>query len=225
LLVFDGVELSVILTNEASRLDLNAATRDQLATLIELAQGEAGYDEAQRDALADAIVDWRDEDDLTQLNGAEDGEYEDAGLSYGARDGPFRSVEELRQVLGMTRELYQRLAPGLTVYNGSGRVEQRFASAPVLSALEGITLDDAERTVAERDQPMLSDGQQPMVANRGGPLYRVQVAEAAPGGVGRRMEALIQVQQGQRPPFAVLWRRFGLMVSTPLSPLEQVPDE
>jgi general secretion pathway protein K len=213
-LVLDGVELKVIITNETSRIDLNQATRDELAALIELAQGEEGFDTAQRDALADAIVDWRDEDDLTQLNGAEDGDYEDAGLPYGAADGPFNSVEELRQVLGMTRELYQRLAPNLTVRNEQGRVEERFASAEVLAALQGIALDDAAELVMQRDQPVLPDGRQTVFANRGGPLYRVRVAATDGAGAGRRMEALMLVQRGAQPPYQVLWRRFGLLAST-----------
>lgn len=213
-LIADGVELSVTLTNEASRIDLNAATRDQLAMLIELAQGEEGFDETQRDALADAIVDWRDEDDLAQLNGAEDGEYADAGLPYGAGDGPFNSVEELRQVLGMTRELYQRMAPHLTVHNATGRVEDRFAAAEVLAAIQGILLEDAVDLVTRRDQPLLPDGQQMQFGNRGGPLYRVRVATGRGDGGGRQMEALLRVQRGGQPPYEVLWRRFGLLASS-----------
>ena len=209
--VFDGVELTVTLSNEASRLDLNLATRDQLAALIELAQGEEGYDVAKRDALADAILDWRDEDDLTQLNGAEDGDYENAGLPYGAADEPFHSVEELREVLGMTRELYQRLAPDLTVYNDTENVEERFASAQVLAAIQGIPQDDAEQLVVERDQPVLPDGQTARQVNRGGPLYRVRVAPGGATGAGWQMEALVSVQRGQQPPFEVLWRRYGLL--------------
>jgi general secretion pathway protein K len=224
-LTFDGAALSVTLTNETSRIDLNQATREQLAVLIELAQGEDGYDQAQRDALADAIVDWRDADDLTQLNGAEDGDYADAGLPYGAGDEPFRSVEELRQVLGMTRELWQRLAPDLTVRNTDGRVEQRFASAPVLAALQGITLDDALQVVAERDQPLLPDGQPALARNRGGPLYRVRVAEAGAAVGGRQMEALIQVRQGGQPPFEVLWRRYGLLAPAPTDALPPLADD
>lgn len=210
-LVLDGAELSVTLGNELSRLDLNRATKDQLAALIELAQGEDGYDETERDALADAIEDWRDADDLTQLNGAEDGDYDAAGLSYGAADEPFHSVEELRAVLGMTRELYRRLAPDLTVHNRSGRVEQRFASAHVLAALQGIALEDAEQLVLEREQPLLPDGQPARAVNRGGPLYRVRVAQAGTGLGRRQMEALVSVQRGGRPPFQVLWRRYGLL--------------
>lgn len=212
MLLFDGNELEVRLYNEASRLDLNAATRDQLAALIELAQGEEGYDEAQRDQLADAIIDWRDEDDAVQLNGAEDGEYEEAGLSYGARDGPFQSVEELREVLGMTRELYQRLAPDLTVENPTGRVDQQFASATLIAVLQGLSLEDAQQVVDERNQPVFPDGRPAVPAvNRGGPLYRIRVSLQHGETARRTMEALVQIQRGGRAPVEVRWRRYGLL--------------
>jgi len=210
-LMLDGSELTVTLYNEASRLDLNTATREQLATLIELAQGEAGFDEAQRDALADAILDWRDADDLTQLNGAEDGDYAAAGLPYGARDEPFQSVDELQQVLGMPRALAQRLAPDLSVDNESDRVDEQFASAQVLAAVQGLNIEDAQRFVDERNAPVLPGAEQPSAVNRGGPLYRIRVGMADQGGVGRTMEALVQLEQGQTPPFEVRWRREGLM--------------
>jgi general secretion pathway protein K len=209
-LTFDGDQLEVRLFNETSRLDLNAATREQLATLIELAQGEEGYDEAQRDQLADAIIDWRDADDLTQLNGAEDGEYEASGLPYGARDEPFRSVEELRGVLGMTRALYRRIAPDLTVENPSGDVELSFASAAVLAALQGIALEDARRLVQERYQPVVPDGAQVRPLSRGGPLYRLRVSLVSSPSARRTMEYLFRVQPGEAWPVAVIWRRYGL---------------
>jgi general secretion pathway protein K len=217
-IIFDGSELTVTLYNEASRLDLNTATREQLATLIELAQGEAGFDEVKRDALADAILDWRDADDLTQLNGAEDGDYEAAGLPYGARDEPFQSVEELQQVLGMSRTLFQRLAPDLSVDNESGGVDQQFASAQVLAAVQGLNLEDAQRFVDERNAPLLPGAEQPTAVNRGGPLYRIRVGVAGADGVGRSMEALVQLQPGQTPPFEVRWRREGLLHQDVASP-------
>ena len=44
------------------------------------------------DALAAAIVDWRDADALTQPDGgAEDPDYAAAGLPYGAKDAPFEN--------------------------------------------------------------------------------------------------------------------------------------
>jgi general secretion pathway protein K len=208
---FDGQQLEVTISNEASRIDLNQATRDQLASLIEIAQGPDGYDEAQRDSLADAILDWRDPDDLTQLNGAEDGDYKAAGLPYGARDEPFQSVEELRQVLGMTAALYRRLAPDLTVDHDKGGIEQRFASAPVLAASQGITLEEAQRFVDERAEPIVPGAEQVAAVNRGGPLYRIRVSLAGAQEARRSMEALVQVQGSAAAPFEVRWRRYGLL--------------
>jgi len=216
-LTFDGDQLEVRLFNEASRLDLNAATREQLATLIELAQGEQGYDEVQRDRLADAIIDWRDPDDLTELNGAEDGEYEASGLPYGARDEPFRSVEELRNVLGITPTLYQRLAPNLTVENSSGSVELQFASAAVLSAVQGIPLEDASQLVEERYQPVVPDAEQPRPLSRGGPLFRLRVGWLSSPSARRTMEILFRLQEGDVGPPLVIWRRYGLSTDPPQS--------
>lgn len=210
-LLFDGMALTVTLYNEGSRLDLNTATREQLATLIELAQGEEGFDEAARDAMADAILDWRDEDDLALLNGAEDGDYDAAGLTYGARDEPFQSVDELRQVLGMTRELYQRLAPDLTVDNDGGGVDQQFASAAVLAVLQGLSLEDAQLYIEERNAAVVPGAEQVAAVNRGGPLYRIRVGLADATGATRSMEALVTLQRGQTPPYEVRWRRYGLI--------------
>jgi general secretion pathway protein K len=210
-LTFNGEDLTVRLYNEGSRLDLNKATREQLAALIELAQGEAGYDEAERDRLADAILDWRDADDMTQLNGAEDGDYDAENLSYGARDEPFRSVAELHQVLGMNRELYRRLASDLTVNNPSGRVDQQFASAAVLAVLQNIPLEEAELQVEERNLPTVPGAQPAAPSRRGGPLYRARVTLARGEAASRTMEALLEVQRGSARPVRILWRRYGII--------------
>ena len=148
---FAEVPLSISVSNEASRIDLNQADAKTLTALLMVL--EVPDDAAA--ALADRILDWRDEDDLVGLNGAEDSDYAAEGLPYGAKDGPFTSVEELRQVLGVTPELYARLAPELTVDSGVDQVDQQFASAAVLAAVQGVPLEDAQAAVAERAQPKL----------------------------------------------------------------------
>ena len=59
----------------------------------------------------DAIADFRDPDDLRRLNGAEDADYQSAGLKHGAKDGPFKAIEELQQVLGVDHDLYKVARP------------------------------------------------------------------------------------------------------------------
>jgi general secretion pathway protein K len=125
-------KVQIAIQDEAGRIDLNSAQEPLLNALL-LA---SGMDEQVRATLVDAIIDWRDPDNLRRLHGAEDEEYQAAGLTYGAKDGPFNSVEELNQVLGMTPALYRRLAPALTVHSHQPNVDINFASAAVVQALE-----------------------------------------------------------------------------------------
>lgn len=216
---FDGESLAIAVTNEQSRINLNRASADLLAALM-VALGIA---EDAASALADAILDFRDEDDLTLLNGAEDKNYKDAGLVAGAKDAPFVAVEELQQVLGMTPELYRLMAPELTVDTDNDQVDQEFASAAVLAALQGISLDEAQLQVQERNAPALPGGQGPRAVNRGGPIYRVRVSYPGSGGRGRAMEALVELTAGQQPPYRVRWRRYGLVAVSP-APLAEEQD-
>ncbi|MGH8491456.1 MAG: general secretion pathway protein GspK, partial [Gammaproteobacteria bacterium] len=82
-----GAPVTVSLQDEAGKIDLNSAQRDLLGTLLRA----SGIDDERRDALLDAIEDWRDADSLRRLNGAEDQEYEAAGRTYGAKDATFNT--------------------------------------------------------------------------------------------------------------------------------------
>lgn len=211
---FDGKDLSIAVYNEQSRINLNLAPAPLLSALMV----GLGVEEDQAGAIADAILDWRDEDDLKLLNGAEAPEYKDAGRTLGPKNAPFVAVEELQQVLGVSRELYLRLAPELTVDTQTDQVDQTFASAAVLAALQGIPLADAQFQVQERDNPTVPGAQGPSAVNRGGPLYRIQVQEQGATATARSMEALVEIAPGQTPPYQVRWRRFGLLTAPPPNP-------
>ena len=115
----DSGSVNIAIRDASGLLDLNKADQAQLEAVL----GAAGADDALRQELADAILDWRDKDTLRRLHGAEDTDYRHAGLDWGSRDGPFASVDELRYVLGMTHELFERLAPYLTVHSSSKRCQ------------------------------------------------------------------------------------------------------
>jgi general secretion pathway protein K len=180
-----------------------------------------GVEEEEATRLADAIVDWRDEDDLKLANGAEDGDYEDAGRPLGAKDAPFATVEELQQVLGIDRSLYLRLAPELTVEEEAASPDPQFASPAVIAAIEGISLEEAQTRVQERDSPVFEGAQGPRAVARGGPLYRIQVREQSASGAGRTLEALVELVPGQQPPYRVRWRRYGRAIAPPFSIVEE----
>ena len=122
-LPFADGNVQVMIRNTAGLVDINTASQAVLEGLFSMIE----MDERRRMELVDAILDWRDTDDLRRLNGAEDAEYKLEGLSYGTPDDRFFSIGELRYVLGMDTGLYNQLAPYITVFSGMNSVNQLYA--------------------------------------------------------------------------------------------------
>ncbi|HEY4043377.1 MAG TPA: hypothetical protein VGM32_16230 [Rhodopila sp.] len=101
--------------NESDRVNLNTASDVLLRALVQ----EVGGAPALAIRLSAAILDWRISAASSRPNGAKAADYRAAGRAYGPPGTPFQSVSELADVLGMTPELYARLAPHLTVLTDS----------------------------------------------------------------------------------------------------------
>jgi len=82
------------LMDEAGKLNLNTATRDQLIKLPGMTE-----------EFAAAIIDWRDENDEVTENGAESEVYLRLNPPYPAKNNRFEVVDELRLVKGATPAL------------------------------------------------------------------------------------------------------------------------
>jgi hypothetical protein len=95
----------------------------------------AGLDARSAVALADRIVDWRDQNSLRQLNGAEADDYAAAGYQYGPSNAPFDRIEDVGLVMGMTPELFRALAPFVTVYSHRSSVNPATAPRALLAAV------------------------------------------------------------------------------------------
>ncbi|TWI05054.1 general secretion pathway protein K [Luteimonas cucumeris] len=144
---FGDARVQLKIVDESGKIDLNTADAVLLAGLWQA----LGVDQDVAARLASAIIDWRDGDVFSQAQGgAEDPQYAQEDLPYGAKDAPFESVAELQQVLGMTPELYAKAEPYLTVFGGSERPDPRFADGVVLQAL-GL---DAEALLEQRKAPV-----------------------------------------------------------------------
>jgi general secretion pathway protein K len=138
----DGGEVRLRLQDEAGKIDLNRAPVTMLVALFKT----VGLDAAGAEDLADAIADYRDRDEEPRPHGAEAADYKAAGLDHGPRNGRFSAIEELRQVLGMSDELYRRVKPAITVYGRGRRVNR--ANAPEL-VLRALLADDAATAVLD----------------------------------------------------------------------------
>ena len=135
----DGVLVEVSAIDERGKLDINAT--DEL-TLANLFYGH-GLELDTAELLAAAVLDWRDEDDLERVNGAEEDAYLAAGLELGPANRPFMMTEELLQVIGMDYELYRRLEPAITVFSRTTEPDPAFAPVEALLALPDITYEEA----------------------------------------------------------------------------------
>ncbi len=134
-----GGEIAVSLQDELGRIDLNTAPDELMRALFV----SLGIDDDAASALADAVADYRDEDDLVRLNGAEARDYRAAGLAREPKNAPFEAIEELRLVLGMSEPLYRQVSGLITVHSRRPWVNLATAPPGVVLALPG--LDDAGR--------------------------------------------------------------------------------
>jgi general secretion pathway protein K len=144
---WDGHDITLRIRSEQSKIDLNRAPRDLLQGLLQrvLPTQPAGQ-------LADAILDWRDTDQLTRQSTTEVSQY--APAIPGNR--PFFSVAELAHVAGFTAEHVTALTPFLTVHSRRARIDPRSAALPVIAALPGLPPGQAEQFVQQRQRALAS---------------------------------------------------------------------
>jgi len=207
----DGVLLEVSATDERGKLDINAT--DEL-TMTNMFVGH-GMEPDQAELLAAAVMDWRDQDELERVNGAEEDAYFAAGLELGPANRPFMMPEELLQVIGMEYELFRKMEPGITVFSRAGEPDPAFAPVEALMALPDITYEEALNFVQDRNsqQPGDSLGTElpngVVVMEQGrGVTYSIQVKATMPNGIWEQLQATIRLG-GNRSgsPYRVLrWR-------------------
>jgi general secretion pathway protein K len=115
---FGGYTVRVTVLDEAGKIDLNMAS---IATLNQLLIN-AGLDTGSAASVATNINAWRG----TRFGNGDKSE----NVGHSAL---FQSIAELELVPGMTRELYRRIAPLLTVYSQTQGIDPAFSSLDVLN--------------------------------------------------------------------------------------------
>lgn len=131
-------------TDPAAALNVNLATPDALLQVL------------RRPALVDAVLDWRDEDDLVRPDGAEAAWYRERGRAP-PRNGPLADVAELGLVRGFDDSVLSRVEPLLTT-RGDGRINPALAAADVIAGLPGVDAAAAfERPVGVNPSRTLDD--------------------------------------------------------------------
>lgn len=149
---FRGSRYEVRVIDEGGKIGLNQVDGNQLRTILD----NLDVDEDDAETIADSIVDWRDEDDFHQPNGAESEYYEGLDRPYRAKNAAFDAVEELLLVRGVTREVFygDDEIPGLryifSVFNETKVVNPKSATPAVMQALGGLDAQAANDYASAR---------------------------------------------------------------------------
>ena len=207
---FDDVQIRIAIRDATGLIDLNTANPDLLQILI----AALDVDQEQQEKIVAAILDWRDPDSLSHLNGAEDSAYLAAGQAWSARDGEFSSVDELNYVMGMNRQLFDELVPFVTVYSEQSGINLEFAAPFLIGALTG---EDVEPAIAQR-----TAGGQRAAASTANGTYHVYVSTSVNDKVNASAEAVVRISQDVERPFNILYWREPMRIPFPAQELPGV---
>ena len=155
------------------------------------------------DALADAILDWRDPDDLERLNGVESDYYLAQDIPYPAKDGPFDVIDELLLIRDVSQDLfYDTLKEVFTVYGTArtGNMANLMTAGPgVIMANKGVDAETAKEMVRQRQENCGEDFLDGTVAR--GALPTIVTIESVgylnTGRMTRRLSGVVQRTGGQ----------------------------
>ena len=214
--VLEQASVQFQVRDEDGKVDLNAAPPELLLGLFRA----AGFDDERAESLAAAVLDYRDDDSDVTPSGAEDPDYQAAGLPHGAADRSFRNLIELGDVLGVSDAVYDRVAPHLTIYSDAEGVDIFRASKTVLEALPGMTPEAMETILAAADGPSDVDPLFSLPEEVTAPfedyvlpsrelIFEIQAVGRSEGGGQFVRKAVVALDGGRRAlPFTIYdWRR------------------
>lgn len=135
---------TVYVKDAGALLSVYTMTEDRWRGLL---QG-VGVDYGVADQLAQALTDWTDFDNDKKARGAERDDYLAAGRLVTPSNAPLGSVAELKDVMGMTPDIYSRISPYI-MFGTQMKVNVNRADPPVLRSLPGMT-DDAVASIMSR---------------------------------------------------------------------------
>ena len=162
-----GAPVMVRVTDEGGKIPINFGDGEYDAKLYPLLLQVLGNMNVPSDtaaAIADAIIDWQDDDDEHRVNGAESDYYMGLSTPYPAKNKRLDSLEELLFVKGVTPELYNGgtdqypigLRDVFSIFNSTGQINLRYATPEVKRVLFG--LDDSELQQIETQQAQQTGG-------------------------------------------------------------------
>jgi general secretion pathway protein K len=221
--------ISVRITNERARLDLNAAPKSMLAALF----AAAALDESDASSLAQAVDDWRGGSASQRLVASPTTNATAPRLpGLDTFDTPFEGAKglpkqtvgtryfihpiQLASVPGFSKTLVKSLLPFVTVANGSGQIDPYIAPERVLQALPGTTSSQVQAFLAARDGNvsrntalLMLGADKTFVTDTAAKGWRLEIVSAPLNGRPHRREAIIALNKEGEQPFRILYADEG----------------
>ncbi len=150
----DG-QYRVSILDEGGKINLNALN-DQTAVFLKNVLVNNGMEKEKAEAVIDAILDWKDNDNDVRLKGAESEYYLSLPNPYSAKNKEFETLEELALVKGVTPELLygdnqkRGLIHYLSIYHQTPQISIDVASKNILAAIPGMTPEFEEGILKAR---------------------------------------------------------------------------
>ncbi len=171
---FGDVLVAVAITSESGKVDLNTANPDLLHGLLTaVGEGPGAADEITNDILARR------------------------------QSGGFSNSSELLRLPEISGDLFNRLAPNLTLYSGSNSVDPSTAPPDVLLAIPGNTRADAEAEMARRAS-LSSSIDAPSRPVMAGQAYTVTVKLGTHQAAGVSKDQVLRLTENSFEPIFVL---------------------
>lgn len=210
----DSGRLVIAVADAAGRIDLNVAPPELLAGLFQA----AGVESADAAVLAARIADWRDLDGTPSPDGAEQADYDAAGLPVRVGNAPFLTPGEILRIPGIDIALYAKIEGAVTVWSRQRGIDPASAPRLALLALPGMTENAVDELIATRGdgEPdprgtrlrsyIPPEAQRWLARGSGRIVYVTSEARTPAGGIFRR-EAVIELRPGATPPYVThAWR-------------------
>jgi len=218
--------ITVHITNERARIDLNRASSSVLAALFVA----NGVDDNEAASLAAAIHEWRGGSASQKLVGPAPAEGPathlpglttfDTPVEVGNGEIPSQTIgtryffhpTQLASVPGFSPQLVKSVLPIVTVANGSGQIDPYIASRRVLEALPGATPSQVQAFIDARDGNVSRDAailllgvDKALVTDTAALGWRLEIVSTARAGRPHRREAIILVTEDNEKPYRVLY--------------------
>ena len=147
---FDQGTAECVVRSNSSMMSVNSKNKEMWQQMLSLYL----EDETEQEAVADAILDWLDQDDEVDGDGCETDYYLSLNPPYPARNGHFYSVEEILLVRGITETMFYGSwnKPGLIEVLDLNR--QNISRFDVNTCPKGVLMAFLEMTSEEADELM-----------------------------------------------------------------------